>query len=453
MHEQSFMPYILAFGWVSAMLLIGVLLRAKVSIFQKYLFPASLIGGLIGFVLISVGWVNIPHKTFTVFAIHFFTLNFISLGLTGNDAKAADGGSMKKTILKGSAWMGLTFSFILLTQSLIGFGFNALFNMFGTPIFTGLGGLVGNGFAQGPGQTVAIAAVWQNAFKIQDAISIGLTFAAVGFFVASLIGVPLAYWGVKKGLATHAPQDLPQDFRVGISEKNQGPSAGQLTTHSGNIDGFAFQLAMVMFVYFLTYFACGIMKGLLPPAVKPLAFGLMFLWGMIIAIFFRMILVKLGGGHLIDNNVQRRLTGTCVDFMIVATLMAVQVAAVWAHIGLLATICIVVAVFTFWIVLFFGRRSGEFAFERTVALFGYVTGTAASGLLLLRIVDPEFKTSVPTEMGMMNMFALATTLHLSFFIYILPKVGLPTYLGVVAGTAAGILILLFVFKLVNKKAW
>ncbi len=453
MHEQSFMPYILAFGWVSAMLLIGVLFRAKIPFFQKYLFPASLIGGLLGFVLISAGWVNISHKAFTVFAIHFFTLNFISLGLTGNDAKAGESGSIKKTIFKGSAWMGLAFSFILITQSLIGFGINSLFNMFNTPIFAGLGGLVGNGFGQGPGQTVAIAAVWQNAFKVGDAVSIGLTFAAVGFFVASLVGVPLAYWGVKKGLATNAPKDLPRDFRVGISDKNEGPSAGQLTTHSGNIDGFAFQLAMVMFVYFLTYFTCGIMKGLLPPAVKPLAFGLMFLWGMIIAIFFRMILNKLGGGHLIDNNVQRRLTGTCVDFLIVSTLMAVQIAAVWSHIGLLAVICVVVALFTFWIVLFFGRRSGEYTFERTMALFGYMTGTAASGLLLLRIVDPEFKSPVATEMGMMNMFALATTLHLSFYIYVLPKVGLPTYLGIASATAVGILVLMFVFKLVKKKAW
>ena len=40
------------FGLLSLMLLIGTLLRAKVKLFQDYLVPASIIGGLIG---IAVG--------------------------------------------------------------------------------------------------------------------------------------------------------------------------------------------------------------------------------------------------------------------------------------------------------------------------------------------------------------------------------------------------------------
>jgi hypothetical protein len=55
----------------------------------------TIIGGLIGFVLKSVGWVNIDYDTFTLFAIHFFTLNFISIGLTGTeDAVVPEGSSI-----------------------------------------------------------------------------------------------------------------------------------------------------------------------------------------------------------------------------------------------------------------------------------------------------------------------------------------------------------------------
>lgn len=72
MHEQSFMPLFGAFGWLAIMLLVGVVLRAKVGFFQKFLFPAAIIGGLIGFILNSVGWCNISYQTFTLFAIHLF---------------------------------------------------------------------------------------------------------------------------------------------------------------------------------------------------------------------------------------------------------------------------------------------------------------------------------------------------------------------------------------------
>ena len=45
--------------------------------------------------------------------------------------------------------------------------------------------------------------------NIPDAISFGLTFAAVGFLFASLVGVPLANWGVRKGFTVSVAKDLP----------------------------------------------------------------------------------------------------------------------------------------------------------------------------------------------------------------------------------------------------
>ena len=52
--EATFFPNIMAFLWLGIMLMLGVFLRAKVRFFQRILFPASIIGGLIGFVLVCV---------------------------------------------------------------------------------------------------------------------------------------------------------------------------------------------------------------------------------------------------------------------------------------------------------------------------------------------------------------------------------------------------------------
>jgi ESS family glutamate:Na+ symporter len=325
-------------------------------------------------------------------------------------------------------------------------------NLFSKEIFPGLGWLVPSGFAQGPGQAVALATVWEKGFKIPDAISFGLTFAAVGFFIASLVGVALANWGVRKGLPTHAPKELPREFLVGLHDDDKRADAGKLTTHSGNIDGMAFQVAILIATYFLTYYACLGLKAILPASLKAIAFGLMFFWGMIIALIIRWILIKLKLVKYIDNNVQRRITGVAVDYMVVATLMAVKVAAVWANIVPITLMCLTAGVFTFYFLLYFGRRQEEYSFERFIALFGIGTGTAASGLLLLRIVDPEFKTPVASEVGLMNL-PLLLIIPLSFISFTLPQFGVGKGLIVLAVLTVIMMVLLKVLKMWKKPAW
>jgi len=453
MFEQSIMPFFGAFGWLSVMLLVGVVLRAKIGFFQKFLFPASIIGGLIGFVLISVGWCNISYETFTLFAIHFFTINFISIGLTGTDAKPKEG-TVQKAIVRGMLWMAMVWAALWCMQGIIGSGVIYATNQLSLSkdLFPGLGFLVPSGFAQGPGQAVALATVWETGFKIPDAISFGLTFVAVGFLIASLIGVPLANWGVRKGLPVNAPKKLPDEFLVGLHDEDKRTDAGKLTTHSANIDGLAFQIAIMIAVYFVTYYACLGLKAVLPGPIKALAFGLMFFWGMIIALIVRFILSKIGLVKYIDNNIQRRITGVAVDYMVVATLMAVKITAVWTNIIPITLMCLFAGLFTIFFLLYFGRRIDEYSFERFIALFGIGTGTAASGLLLLRIVDPEFKTPVASEVGLMNL-PLLVLIYLSFVAFPLPKFGVVNGMIVLAVTAVVAIVLLKVCRLWKKPVW
>jgi len=453
MHEQTFLPLFGAFGWLSIMLLAGVILRAKIKLFQKFLFPAAIIGGLIGFVFKSLGWCGISYETFTVFAIHMFTLNFISIGLTGtDDAVAPKGKTIRKAIFKGMLWMfGVQIS-LWGIQALVGMGVLTVTNRFFNEIWVGSGFLVPSGYAQGPGQAVALASVWEKAYGIHDAITLGLTFAAAGFLVSSLVGVPLANWGLRKGLSSNKVKELSNEVLVGIYDQGKEAPAGKLKTHSGNIDGMTFQVAILMAVYFLTYFETLGLKAILPPAFKPLAWGLMFMWGMITAVIIRLILQKLNLTKYMDNNVQRRITGVAVDYLIVATLMAIKLVTIWTHFVPILLICLLAAVVTFFFILYFGRRLEDYSLERLLAMFGTLTGTAASGLMLLRISDPDFKTPVSFEVGMMNVFSLLL-IPLSFITYGLPKVGLLT--GTIVVTALPILGLI-VIKLTGqwkKPAW
>ena len=53
-------------------------------------------------------------------------------------------------------------------------------------------------------------------------------------------------------------------------------------------------------------------------------------------------------------------------------------------------------------VVYLGKRIGSYNLERTVAIYGTVTGTVPSGLLLLRIADPDFRSPVAMDIALMN---------------------------------------------------
>ena len=76
--ESTFYPYLGALGWTGLFLLIGTIIRAKVKFFQTFLFPASLIGGIIGFFVLNAGWLGIPSSTGwkTITPVTFSTITF-----------------------------------------------------------------------------------------------------------------------------------------------------------------------------------------------------------------------------------------------------------------------------------------------------------------------------------------------------------------------------------------
>ncbi|MGM0404296.1 MAG: hypothetical protein ACQEQN_11305, partial [Thermodesulfobacteriota bacterium] len=63
-----------------------------------------------------------------------------------------------------------------------------------------------------------------------------------------------------------------------------------------------------------------------------------------------------------------------------------------------------------------GSRLADYRLERTLAIYGVVTGTVSSGLLLLRIVDPELKSPAAREIGFMNIFSVPIVGGLTFFL-------------------------------------
>jgi len=309
-------------------------------------------------------------------------------------------------MLRGALWMALVEGVTLPMQAVIGGLFVLLFGLLGRDLFPTFGFMVPLGFTEGPGQALSFGKVWEG-FGFAHAATIGLTFAAIGFFFSFFVGVPLVNWGIRKGLAASGTKELSLDFLKGIVPKDQPKDkAGELTLHSGNTDTIAFQTALIGLVYVLGYGFVLLLIKVVPPDIGKMLWGFFFFFGLFIALIVRWIMGKIGVAYLIDPGIQKRLTGWAVDFLIVSTVIAIQLVVVKQYILPIAVTSISGGILTTLVVFYLGRRLDAFNLERTAAIYGTCTGTVSSGLLLLRIVDPDFKTPVALEVGIMNVIVV-----------------------------------------------
>ncbi|MFW6297129.1 MAG: hypothetical protein ACOC03_01390 [Desulfosalsimonas sp.] len=403
MNQPFAFEAVLMFGFFSILLLAGVVLRGWVGFIQKLLFPASLIGGLLGFVLINLHGFGLDLELIKTFAYHFFNISFISIGLTPPEFEP-DSAGRGAVILQGSVWMAVLQAATFSLQALTGAFFVYVFMISGTELFETFGFLVPLAFNEGPGQALSIGRAWESA-GFTDASTIGLSFAAIGFFFAFFVGVPLANIGLRKrGKLKQGPD---QFFLRGFLPSGQkAESAGAVTTHSSNLDCLAFHLSQIGFVYVITYFVVELLAMAAPADVAAILWGFFFLFGLVVAVLLRKAAEKTPLGRLMDSSLQRRITATAVDYLIVATGCGIQAMLVWKYAVPIAVTALFAGVFTTLVVIVFGMRLSDYRLERTVAIYGVVTGTVSSGLLLLRIVDPELKTPAAREIGFMNIFAV-----------------------------------------------
>ncbi len=403
------MKFMLAFGLSSIMLCIGMLLRAKVPAMRKLLVPTSVIAGMLGFVFLNIlSAVDIDFGVgsdmYTEIVNNLFTISFISISLTDTPKEKGNG---TKSVAQGAFGMGIVWCLLYALQPLIGMGvatvlvhFSGMDNVYGT--------LVPFAFAQGPGQAAAFGKIYES-YGYKNAEMAAVTFAAIGFCAAFLVGIPFAKKGIKKGLAKNCGKIEEHILRGYFRKEEQTDYMVKDTTCSSNIETLTFHFALIGVCYLL---AVGISKlfALIPGFFGSSMSGLMFMNGMFAAYIVKWLMEKLGLDFLKENTLQNKITGWTADYLVVCSFMAVEVKVLGRWIVPIIVISIFITVLTAAICFFFGKRfGGSNDFERTLGLYGTCTGTVPSGISLVRIVDPEFKTSTAVELGMMNLVMLFST--------------------------------------------
>lgn len=452
---QSFfdMSTLTALGFLSLLLLLGVALRARIPFLQRYMVPACLIGGVIGFLIINTtGFPQVKPDIYPAFAYHFFTFSFVCLGLRGMSKVDESRGPATREMVRGSIWQAQMFHISLCAQLILAtvvvYALNALT---GHDYLASIGFLAAQGFTAGPGQAITTGLVWEK-FGHSGMGQLGMTFAGIGFIVAFCIGVPLVRWGLRKGLNTYPVGAVEEEVRTGLLAPENRPCAMRQVTQPANVDSLAFQFALVCGAWMMAYYAVDAVATRVPPSIGGTLWGLFFLSAMVSGMLARFILRKLGLVHLIDGDAMTRLTGWMMEFLLLSTLIGIKFAVVKEYILPIVVLSVVLAVFTLFLVLFFGRRVPGYSFERTVMMFGTCTGTIPTGLILLRMVDSELKTTVSVEAGMWNM-AVFVFFYVNFLFhgYVVYEWGMPLTLAFFGLTGLACLLILKVCRLIGPR--
>ncbi|SHI85127.1 glutamate:Na+ symporter, ESS family [Dethiosulfatibacter aminovorans DSM 17477] len=395
---------ITTFGWLSLMMVVGSILRAKVKLLQKSLVPTSIIGGVAGLILVNLGLIKVDFRLLSQIVFHLFVISFIAIGLMDGHANNEGQEKVKLTknpMFKGAFAMACMFQGIFCVQSVLGYGVIKGLNIAGlTSALPVYGLLTPTGMALGPGQASVAGSIFAAA-GLEKGVAVGLAFAAVGFLGCFLVGIPVANYGIRKGLAKGAGH-LSDEFLSGIIKReSEKESAGEITFHSANVETFSIHFGIIMICYLMAYYMVQGIVMFVPAQVGAALVGTMFIFGLVSATICKKVIKTTNTDHLVNPDLMKRIAGWAIDFMVLTTIMAVQVETLGEYLIPIIIVFIIALPVTGIIMYHFGRRiGGDIDFERTLGIFGVATGTMNTGLLLLRMVDPDYKTDASKELAL-----------------------------------------------------
>ncbi|MBQ3370736.1 MAG: sodium:glutamate symporter [Mogibacterium sp.] len=443
------MSFMVAFSIASIMLLIGFFLRAKVPFLQNMLVPSCVIAGVLGMIFMNVviakGW-NIGTDTgmFGTIVGQLFTVSFISISLTSAPKNEENSG---KNLLKGAIGMGLVWSLLYALTPLLSFFIVAAVGK-GAGMDPMYGTLIQYAFCQGPGQSVVYGDLYES-YGWTNATTVAVFYATIGFIMAFLIGIPMAKYGIKHGLAKHSGKIDDATLRGYLHEDEQTAMMVKDTTANSNIETLALHFALIGLCY-MGALGIGWLWALIPGYFGTAMSSLTFINGMYAAYILKFIMKKLGIGYLIENTLQSKITGWTADYLVVCAFMAVSISLIKAWLFPIIVVLILMTIVTFFVTIYFGRRmGGSNDFERTLAMFGMCTGTVPTGLALMRIVDPNFETTTAVELGACNVVMTASD---PVYIILLGFAAGSISKGVTLASLAG-LIVAYLIALRLTKTW
>ena len=443
---------IIQIGIIAGLILLANVLRQKVPFIRGSLMPTAVLAGFLLLLIRSVGLLNVSTSFLEGITFHAIALGFIALSLRVPEKNANEG-----VLLAGKN--GALIVSTYLVQGIVGLVFSIfLAYTFAPDIFKASGLLLPMAYGQGPGQANNVGSTYE-ALGMAGGRSFGLSLAAMGYLCACVVGVIYLTILSKRGKVarTNKAESVSGSVTVDtFQDHNEIPI-------SESIDRFSSQAALVCLVYLVTYLlTLGIVKLLeavapgLASTVSTLLWGFNFIVGSLIATIVRSIMGKMRKAKIMvrqyqNNYLLSRISGVAFDFMIVAGIASIEITDLKGNVLPFVLMSVFGGVITFLYLKWVCRRLyPNYFYEGFMSMYGMLTGTISSGVLLLREIDPELKTPASNNLITGSSFGIAFGAPVLLIISFAPKSDTAVFisLGILAVYLAALL--LFICKAKKK---
>ena len=438
-------------------LLLANLLKRKIKFLQKTLIPTPVLGGLLLLVIATIYESAAGNILFnTAFfgedgttLMEMITYHCLALGFIATSFKPSKERMNKKRSVEVLN-TGITTVATYLIQAIIGMGITILVAQFiMKDLFPVSGLLLPFGYGQGTGQAMNYGNIYEVDYGFVGGKNFGLTIAALGFLSASIGGVIHLHILKKKGPFVPGGDETAELYTSDdIQTQDEIPM-------NGSMDKLTIQVGFVLMAYVASYF---IMWGLgaLLPGLRSILYGFNFLFGVLITVAINSVLSVLRRNKIMNHQyvngfLMDRISGFFFDMMIVAGIAAIRLDALKNYWIILLVLGVLGLVSTYLYVLFVcNKLFPEYKHEQFMVMYGMLTGTACTGVILLKEVDRKLATPASENLVYQNVPAMALGFPMMIVATMAPMQPVLTLIIVIMYFIA-LNILLFRNKIFKKK--
>lgn len=417
--------FVMLMGALLGSLLVGNIIKKGIPFLCNSLVPTSVLAGGVLLIVAAIYKAITGEVMFDAAAfggrgtemLEIVTYHTLALGFIASSFKT-NGGKLTKKRRAEIFNTGVTTVSTYLIQAIIGMGITMIAALILKDFFAAAGVLLPFGYGQGTGQALNYGNIYETDFGFVGGKSFGLAIAAVGFISAAIGGVIHLNIMKKRGklvISKRSDGSLHTDEIDSDSEIPMQESIDKLTV----------QMALIVVAYLAAYL---IMFGLgkLLPGMRSVVYGFNFLLGVLTATLIKVLLNFMYAKKIVkkkytNNFLMTRVSNFFFDIMVVAGIAAIRLDILENYWGIILILGVVGAVITYVYNRIVAKTLfGDYVEEQFLTMYGMLTGTASTGIILLREIDGDFKTPASDNLVYQNFPAIVFGFPMMFLATLAP---------------------------------
>ena len=442
---------IVQFGLSAALVLFGNLLRRKILLLRISLLPTAVIAGFLGLFVRQMGWIPFDKTFLEAVTYHMTAIGFIAISLRKPTRSERE---TSKKLFRDGVNSGVFIVSNYLIQCAVGLVITIILSLTFMPgIFKAAGIILPLGYGQGPGQAFNIGNTYEQAYGFAGGATFGLAIATMGTLWACIGGI------IYLNIVARRRRQATEQVDAARIDHIQEPcfETGEIPLTEA-VDKFTIQLAFVLLIYLVTYGLSSILTTALSgnpglsKTLVPLIWGFNFLIGSSFALVVRAIMGllrqrKIMNRQYTNNYLLNRISGSAFDIMVFTSICAIEIGdltGLWVPFLLMS-------VAGGFVTLFYIRAIAkvlypDYVLEGMLAMYGMMTGTISTGIMLLREIDPSFKTPAANNLVVGSSVAIIVGAPMLLLIGLAPQSDLLLYVTLVASLALALILNVYLLR-------